>query len=145
MDEAVRLTFRMGPDGSELLSARRLQMRVPPTHSTQRDWFGMSVELIDDDGNTLYRRRLDESLARVEVPTGDANRPFARVDVTATERVVSVLVPILDGGRAVVVCEQKQPPVGTKSQRAKAEEPPQIERDELVAFDLAELEEGETD
>ena len=105
---AIRLTFTNDDGELELVDARRLSVRVPAGEQTPTDGnddrIGGWVEVQSAEGDVLYRRRMRPVAEDAEVSDGGGS--FRRVPHRAS-RLVSVLVPDLEGARQVVLRERR--------------------------------------
>lgn len=105
---AIRLTFTNDDGELELVDARRLSVRVPTGERTpidgNDDRIGGWVEVQGAAGDVLYRRRMRPVAEDAEVADGGGS--FRRVPHRAS-RLVSVLVPDIDGARRVVLRERR--------------------------------------
>jgi hypothetical protein len=127
MDEALRVTFEYDDKRIELRAIRRVAMRVPPSQPAPRErTAGQAVELRDADGKVLYRRHGEIIPRFLEYPTGNADQPFGRAPVRRRQ-ITSVLVPVHENARSVVVVEGR-PPTGRAKRAARPAE--------LVTVDL---------
>lgn len=103
MSEALRLTFEYAEGRVDLLSVRRLAMRVPPASGPRPSHGGRpAVELRDETGQVLYRRVASVIPDSVEYPTGDSRRPWAH-GPAPEHGTSSVLVPVDTRGRFVAI------------------------------------------
>lgn len=106
MTESIRLLFRYRGDEMVVHSMRRIRMRAP-IEDRQRATTGIAgrfVELRSEDGRVIYRRLITGEAPRmVEYPTGDPQRPFARV-APPPGAIFSIVVPLVDrASQAVIV------------------------------------------
>ncbi len=103
---ALRLTFSYQRSRVELTLMEAIEMIVPPSlEITSRPpgaefWY----ELQDGKQTPLYRRIQRNPLnPSVEVPTGDPERPLARVNAARAEGEFTLLVPNLPQARSIVL------------------------------------------
>lgn len=104
----LRLTYSFsGRSDIELVDARRVEMRAPPASvvgvEDERRLTGFWYEARDDRGAILYRRVIpDPVMLSVEVPA-DEQHALTHGDPAGARGEFTVLVPELDGIRAVIV------------------------------------------
>jgi hypothetical protein len=105
---AIRLTFTSDEGDLKLVNARRLSMQAPPGDRTDTDErddrVGGWVEVQGSNGNVLYRRRMRPPAEDAEVSDGAGT---LRRAPTRVSRLVSVLVPDVEGARRVVLRERR--------------------------------------
>ena len=145
MDEAYRIRFRFSQGEYEVVSRRRVAMRVPRSQPIERGrepGVGQFYEVQDEKGEAVYRRHLGRELDRVEVPTGDPDRPLAQVARPDREEVFSLLVPVVPGGRRMVIAERGRRPDQAADQKQKGSAP---ERRDLIAVDFDDDRQGDDD
>lgn len=102
--EALRLTFSFDGSQVQLMLVEPVEMIVPPSLAITDDpptaafWY----ELHDSERAVLYRRTRRHPLdPRVEVRTGDPERPLAQVDSGRTTGDFTLLVPNIADARSV--------------------------------------------
>jgi hypothetical protein len=109
---ALRLTFTTDETGLKLVDSRRIRMRVPAGERVDERGetdgrVGSWVEVRDAEDEVLYRRRT-RPIARETVEVPRVGGGFDRVP-TPMPRVVSVLVPDVEGARRVLLRERRSP------------------------------------
>lgn len=104
---AKRVIFSFRDQKFAVEAAIDVQVRVPPSEAIDREPGGAPFyfELQDEAGEVLYRRRRPHpSGSFVEVPTGDASRPFVHAARTGEARgAFSILVPASREGSFVAL------------------------------------------
>ncbi len=136
MDEAVRITIEYTGKTRTVTSVRRVSMRVPnarvlPTDRSFEPEIGHFAELRGAQDKVLYRCVVNDLFpSTVEVPTGDADRPFAQAPAGEMKRLAVLLVPAVPGATKVVLLESWR---RRKSRRAKRES---LQTREVLAVDL---------
>lgn len=108
VQSAERLVIRYSDAGFELISRTPVQKVLPPSMTLPESpenkgvrgtWF----EVRDDAGNTVYRRPMESpQVLRVETLSDDG-KTIEHAEVTQSETVFSVLVPVTAATKSLVV------------------------------------------
>ncbi|MES9991894.1 MAG: hypothetical protein ABW098_08065 [Candidatus Thiodiazotropha sp.] len=108
---AIRLTFNIIEGKPQLKTARRLSMRVPPQQKISNigRGGGIWVELRDKEGIPLYQRVIDTETfsGAAEIPTGAADKSFARVSSKQYVSLFNIVIPDNPQGHSFHILEQR--------------------------------------
>ena len=111
--QALRLTFSFDGPQIQLTLRETVEMTLPPSMALTGEppraafWY----ELQDGERRPLYRRAQRHPLdSRVEVPTGNPERPLAYVDSGRAAGTFTLLIPQLPEAQSVVLYGWSAPP-----------------------------------
>ena len=126
--KAMRLTFSYDGDNVKLLSQKRIEMIVPPSdgmkgYATRQKGFWAEVRSGSD--KTLYRTVMHNPTKNdAEVFPESPGGPISREPAPKRKGVFVVVVPDVDKGEDVILCQSKPEKKGpTKGIRALASKP----------------------
>jgi hypothetical protein len=122
-NHAWRLTFDYDGDQVTLVGQEQVAMLAPPDDSehAERAETGYHVELRDEAGRPIYRRRLHAPLAdSYEVFSPEPGARIRRVPMGQARGRFTAVVPDVAGGRTVVLVGPAPPAGGSQAEGATA-------------------------